>query len=157
VLEDDAIPMESFRQFMKEKHYLRFNMVFLAHGDSFVKRYQRHKLFGGISVYYAAMNPWLTTGYTINAHVAKILIENMIPIRFPADNWPCDLAKMEAVVAHPSIIRLDGRLESEIGHRLGPDPVPKNFRRYFSFSYYFKKANKCFFWKRIPSSYLPDE
>jgi len=36
VLEDDAIVGAGFRKFVTNKHYLNYNMVFLAHGSAYV-------------------------------------------------------------------------------------------------------------------------
>lgn len=154
VLEDDAIPERQLRQFISGEYYRNFNMIFLAHGESLVYRWKRRELFYGASVYDAAMNPWLAAGYTVNSYVAKTLLEKMIPIRFPADNWPCDLTKLGAVVSHPSIVRVDPRLSSDIGPRPSPHTNAKTWRRYLGSTYIKTKFKKAFLWKRVPSSYL---
>jgi len=155
VLEDDAIPQQQLRQFISGDHYRDFNMVFLAHGESFVYRWTRQKLFQNVAVYNAAMNPWLAAAYTINANVAEQLLTKMIPIRFPADNWPCDLTKLGAVVSHPSIVLVDPKLSSDIGSRSSPPARQcKTRSKYFYAAYYKLKFQKRFLWKRIPCSYL---
>jgi len=157
VLEDDAIIDVNFKQFVLDGHHRKFDMLFLAHGDSFVYKYSRQRLFRNFSAYKAAINPSSTTAYFISVNVAHNLLNTMIPIRRPADNWPFDLTKINTAVTDPSIIRFDKELPSEIGERHRPELKLKTWDRYCTTEYYKNKFEKIFLWKKISSSNLPLE
>jgi len=157
ILEDDAIIGCGFREFMARQRYRRWNMVFLAHGEAYAYRRPHQKLISGSAIYKLASNHSnCTTGYAINAEMAEKLHKCMMPIRFPADYWLCDLSAQNVGIAHPSIICYDLEGESTIGGEreeghMG-SVVNKKISRVTTLNYWKVKLTKRILWRKIPSS-----
>jgi len=148
VLEDDAIIGPKFRQFVVGEYYRSYKMVFLAHGAAHAYRLTREVLFPGAAVWRCKTNPNRTTGYSIQAEVAKTFLELMKPIHMPADIWPCEVSSLKAVIAHPSLVGFDDELPSMIGSRVDPALLflarkeKTNKKRFLTLGYWKKKLKQ---------------
>jgi len=120
VLEDDATVGQSFRRFVLEGHCRNYGMVFLAHSVAWAYRGTRQELFPGGAVHRMATIPAWTMGYSVRADAAAKLSELLKPVRVPADFWPCDLAKLGAHIAHPSMVGCGDSPSTQTG------PVPES-------------------------------
>jgi len=146
VLEDDAIIGSQFRQFVVGEYYRSYKMVFLAHGAAHAYRLTREVLFPGVAVWRCKTNPNRTTGYSIQAEVAKKLLKLMKPIHMPADIWPCEVSSLKAVIAHPSLVGFDDERPSMISSRVDPATLvlarkkKKSKTRFLKLDYW---KNKC--------------
>jgi len=149
ILEDDAILSTRFKQFIQEGHYRSYSMLFLAHGAAYARRNSRITLFQGCDIYKLITNPDRTTAYCIQAITAQKLLEMVIPICQPIDNWPCEVSELEAYIAHPSIVGFDKDIPTTISGRAS------NSRRgasRFVMPQYWKLKAKKISGIRIPSS-----
>jgi hypothetical protein len=59
---------------------------------------------GNIRLLRLVFNAPLATGYSLSNLAAQYLLENVKPVRLPAD-WPCDITQLDAMVTVPRLVR----------------------------------------------------
>lgn len=103
VLEDDAILLPQFAEFMAFAAYETAELIALDHWFARVWRFSGARLTETVRTGRLSLLPWLTTGYSISAAGCAFMIENSLPISRTAD-WPCDIRRIGARAAFPRIV-----------------------------------------------------
>ena len=103
VLEDDAIPLPGFAEFLAARAYRGADLTLLDYDGALVMFGSRRRLLPGVDGWELAANTTLSTGYAVSARGAAYLRRAGLPLRAPAD-WPCDITRIGARIAHPRLI-----------------------------------------------------
>lgn len=106
VLEDDAIVLPQFAEFMALKAYETADLIALDHWFGRIWRFSGERLTKTVRTGRLSLLPCLTTGYSISAAGCAFIIENSLPISRTVD-WPCDIRKIGARAAVPRIVDHD--------------------------------------------------
>ena len=106
ILEDDAEIDTAFLQFLKLRGYARFAFVQFDYNAPVVwsRWLGLNWRVGEIRLLRLVFNAPLATGYSLSSRAAQYLLENVKPVRLPAD-WPCDMTRLSAMVTVPRLVR----------------------------------------------------
>jgi len=103
ILEDDALILPGFKEFLDSKGYSFAHLIALDHMNAQVWRAWKRTPHMGIELRRVSINAGLNTGYSISRKGAFYLNEKSFPISSVAD-WPCDVRKIGMCVTTPRLI-----------------------------------------------------
>ncbi|KAJ55489.1 hypothetical protein ACMU_12410 [Actibacterium mucosum KCTC 23349] len=103
VLEDDAVWLPVFDQFMQARAYEAADLLLMDHQSGWFRNEPAQQIMDSVDGYEPFIPPLLTTGYTVSAHGARYMFENSFPLSATAD-WPCDVLQIKTLAAYPRII-----------------------------------------------------
>lgn len=107
VLEDDAIISRELARFTKNRPPKWADILMFNHKLSQVWLFPRRNVIGEVKAFrHLLKSPTLTSGYYLNLHAAKYILENSRPLSRPAD-WPCDIYNLRSFSALPKMVTCD--------------------------------------------------
>lgn len=106
ILEDDAILMKGFSEFLRSGVYAKARFVQLDYGWARVWKggVRRPNVKGAFGLARLVFNAGLATGYSISREGCQFMLDNSVPISLPAD-WPCDLRPLGPLVTVPRLVQ----------------------------------------------------
>jgi len=87
ILEDDAVLKQGFQEALEliDQHKDEYDLILLGHRGGSVPSFWKRKKIGKYFLAPMVNRPYGTYGYWISQQGAKLLMENCLPIRMPAD------------------------------------------------------------------------
>lgn len=134
ILEDDAIPTETFFEFVRQKLYQPFDLIMLDHSHARVIG-PRIDLAKKIAARTLSLPSCLTTAYSLSSKAAEYLLDAATPLSDVAD-WPGDITELNALACDPTIVK---HTDPEQGsshlratrNKARPDPLRFIYRSYW--------------------------
>ncbi|MBI6630374.1 glycosyltransferase family 25 protein [Pontibaca salina] len=147
VLEDDAIPLKGFKDFVVASGYQSADLILFDYKRARVWRGAQKLRSGSVILRPVAFNPFLTTGYSVSYRGASYLHESSIPISGQAD-WPCEIRELKAhitiprLVGHPQDQSRDSYLEQQRRDMVDSFEKPARYKRFGRGAYWHRWLRK---------------